>query len=88
MRKYKLLSATSNATGRPAIGTSGRLVGQTVETLSVTEMEVGECLIIWSTNKTGDGIYTSSIIDIDWDGSWRQVTVTTLNTTYVLEETA
>lgn len=86
MQKYKLLSATSNATGRPSVGTSGRLVGQIVETLSVTEMEVGECLIIWSTNKTGDGIYTSSIIDIDWDGSWRQVTVTTLNTTYVLEE--
>lgn len=86
MQKYKLISATSNATGRPSIGTSGRLVGQIVETRAVTEMEVGESLIIWSTDSSGDGIHTSYVIDIEWKGNKRQATVTTLNTTYVLEE--
>lgn len=85
MQKYKLISATSNATGRPSIGTSGRLVGQVVETRAVTEMEVGESLTIFDTN-SHDGICTSLIIDIAWDGNKRQVTVTTLNTTYVMEE--
>ncbi|MDT2783158.1 hypothetical protein P7G87_00455 [Enterococcus asini] len=90
MQKYKLISATSNATGRPSVGTSGRLVGQEVLAHPVTSMEVGESLTIISAADTEkiDGIFTSNIIDIDWDGSWRKVTVTTLNTTYVMEETA
>lgn len=88
MQKYKLISATSNATGRPAVGTSGRLVGQTVESNGVTDIQTGKGLVIWTTDATGDGIHTSKVLDVEWEGKRRQVTVTTLNTTYVLEETA
>lgn len=88
MQKYKLLTATNNATGRPAIGTSGRLVGKIVESSAVTDIQIGRGLTIWNTDETGDGIHTSKVIDISRDGSTHQVTITTLNTTYVLEETA
>lgn len=88
MQKYKLLTATNKPTGRPAIGTSGRLVGKLVETLAVTEITIGRGLTIWTADKSGDGIHTSKVLDVEWDGQRRQLKITTLNTTYVLEETA
>ena len=86
MQKYKLLAATSKKTGRPAVGASGRLVGQIVETSYPTSIFLQRGIVIWATDGSGDGIHTSKVTDVEWDGSKRQLILHTLNTVYKLEQ--